>query len=223
MKEEMYQLMKQYAAMITSQTGTAGSEAQMFLKDEEGIWVSRRSAEFSALKREDICFVSEKEKEKDSQREKIHLVREILKAFEERKGVVISQTPYCQRCLREKKEVRAVLDDMAQIIGTKAEITVAAPDNVIRALRESDGCFAVRPDGSGYTITTGRNLYEAVVGVLVLEKSAEVYVKAEVLGGAKAIPSGEAEQMRKMYKQRYSKIEQAARTAEEKRSERGKK
>ena len=35
MKEEMYQLMNQYAAMRTSQTGPAGREAQMFRKGKK--------------------------------------------------------------------------------------------------------------------------------------------------------------------------------------------
>ena len=49
---------------------------------------------------------------------------------------------------------------------------------------------------------------EAVVALQVLEKSAEVNLKAEVIGGAKFLPADEAEEMRRMYLEKYSRREQ---------------
>lgn len=63
-------------------------------------------------------------------------------------------------------------------------------------------------------MTTGRNLFEAVVALDVLEKSAEVNLKADVLGGVKSIPRAEAKLMRMNYKKNYSKAEQLVKAKE---------
>lgn len=66
----------------------------------------------------------------------------------------------------------------------------------------------VRPEESGgYAITCGRNLYEAYVAMTVLEKSAEVILKAAVIGGAKPIGSLDCRLMHQIYRRKYSKAE----------------
>ena len=48
----------------------------------------------------------------------------------------------------------------------------------------------------------------------VLEKSAEVFLKAEVLGGGKPINPLEVKLMRRTYKKKYSKAEQTVKAKE---------
>lgn len=216
MEKEIYQLMKTYGAMMTSQGYTAGDEAQMFLKGEQGIWSTCRGAALSCLSEKDICFFSKTDMTEICVEEGTSLALQCLMALKESKALLISQTPYCQRCLKEGKTIRAVLDDMAQIIGPQVEIVSERFSSLMKVFEQADACFAAKAGGGGYTVTIGRSLYEAVIGMMVLEKSAEVFLKAEVLGGGKAIPLEEVRRMRKMYKQQYSKMEQAARRAEEK-------
>ena len=65
-----------------------------------------------------------------------------------------------------------------------------------------------------YTICTGRSLFEAVTALQVLEKQAEVALKAQVLGGAVPVSEEEAVFMRENYLQNYSKAENAVKSQE---------
>ena len=63
-------------------------------------------------------------------------------------------------------------------------------------------------------MTMGRSLYEAVVAMTVLEKSAEIHFLAQKLGGAQPLPRWEAKLMRSTYKNKYSKAEEEIKSAE---------
>ena len=210
MKQEIYELFKKYGAMMASQPYPVGEEARLLLDTSDGVYGTKKGANLGALKERDVVKMSDAHF--GTSRSGMH-------------ARVISQTPYCQRCLREGKSFRAVLDDMAQIVGPEAVIVNttgsknAASLQMARAVQKATGFFVqdrVR-DGrpAGYTLTTGRNLYEAVVAMTVLEKSAEIALKAGVLGGGKPIPKIEARLMRNVYKKKYSKAETEAKAEEE--------
>ena len=210
MKQEIYELFKKYGAMMASQPYPVGEEARLLLDTSDGVYGTRKGANLSALKESDVVKMSDAHF--GTSRSGMH-------------ARVISQTPYCQRCLREGKTFRAVLDDMAQIVGPEAVIVnttgskKSASLQMAKAVQKATGFFVqdrVR-DGqpAGYTLTIGRNLYEAVVAMTVLEKSAEIALKAGVLGGGKPIPKIEAYLMRKVYKKKYSKAETEAKAEEE--------
>ena len=210
MKQEIYELFKKYGAMMASQPYPVGEEARLLLDTSDGVYGTRKGANLSALKESDVVKMSDAHF--GTSRSGMH-------------ARVISQTPYCQRCLREGKTFRAVLDDMAQIVGPEAVIVnttgskKSASLQMAKAVQKATGFFVqdrVR-DGrpAGYTLTIGRNLYEAVVAMTVLEKSAEIALKAGVLGGGKPIPKIEARLMRAVYKKKYSKAETEAKAEEE--------
>lgn len=195
---------------MASQPYPVGEEARLLLDTSDGVYGTRKGANLSALKESDVVKMSDAHF--GTSRSGMH-------------ARVISQTPYCQRCLREGKTFRAVLDDMAQIVGPEAVIVnttgskKSASLQMAKAVQKATGFFVqdrVR-DGqpAGYTLTIGRNLYEAVVAMTVLEKSAEIALKAGVLGGGKPIPKIEAHLMRKVYKKKYSKAETEAKAEEE--------
>lgn len=210
MKQEIYELFKKYGAMMASQPYPVGEEARLLLDTSDGVYGTKKGANLGALQESDVVKMSD-----------AHFATS-------RSGMharVISQAPYCQRCLREGKTFRSVLDDMAQIVGPEAVIVnttgskKSASLQMAKAVQKATGFFVqdrVR-DGqpAGYTLTIGRNLYEAVVAMTVLEKSAEIALKAGVLGGGKPIPKIEARLMRAVYKKKYSKAETEAKAEEE--------
>lgn len=208
--ENIYEVMKKYGEMMASQEYTVGDAAKMILQTEEGVFATRDGADVGNLIKSDVVKLNMKS-------------WPILKSG--MKAIVYSQTPSCQKCLRDAKPFRACLDDMAQIIGPAAYIVDGRDGNnrmgksLIKALRHNAGCFVLRGvnskgHGVGYTLTMGRNLYEAVVAMTVLEKSAEVFLLAEKLGGAQPISKREAKLMRSIYKRKYSKAEEQLKTAE---------
>ena len=91
--------------------------------------------------------------------------------------------------------------------------------DIKKALKDNVGFLAVTQKGengenTGQTLTFGRSLYEAVVAMTVIEKSAEVSVLAEKIGGPHPIARWEAKLMRLIYKKKYSKAEEAVKTRE---------
>ena len=130
--------------------------------------------------------------------------------FGEIRAVLISKSPYCMKWLERDETLIPSLDDMAQIIGTKAVVVDMTgkdellPADLPKILGSNAGCF-VRKGAEGYTITVGRTLKEAVVALTVLEKSAEVTILAEKIGSPCNINAIERKLMRTVYLKKYSK------------------
>lgn len=199
----VYELINKYGKLMVNQGYTLGSEGRIFLKSRGCCIGTREEANLGELKLEDIMELSRNEVEN-------YLPAKILIDDKNINAIVISNTPYCSRCAKEGKEIYAVLDDMAQIIGPKVSLVDYDKGAITRVLKKSTACIVK----DKYTISTGRNLYEATVAMEVLEKAAEVYLKAQVLGGGKKINKFEALLMRYIYKKKYSKTEEKIKSLE---------
>lgn len=206
----IYAYIKKYAAMLAAQTYAIGPAARLIVETDEGV--------FGTVKGADLANLGEAEVEK--------LPLSVLpKGRQGIRAIVISQTPACQEWLQRGAALFPALDDMAQIIGTRAAVIDArkgfqkAVPQLSRVMRTNAGCFMVigrAPNGAylGYTLTVGRTPYEAIVAMTVLEKSAEVALLAEKIGKAQRISPWECLRMRSIYMKKYSKSEASARAAE---------
>ena len=203
MQEAYYELIKKYAKMMTEQGYPVGEAAKLLIETSEGVYGTKDGANLADLKLDEVEKLAV---------EHLPLARKGMSAM------VFSQTQYCQQCLADARPFRASVDDMAQIIGPAVYIADGRPSNnkagksMVRAFKRSTGAFVLRGvdkngNGIGYTITAGRTPYEAVVGMTVLEKSAEITVLADRIGGAKEINKLEALLMHKIYQKKYSKAE----------------
>ncbi|MBR6473350.1 MAG: class II aldolase/adducin family protein [Firmicutes bacterium] len=208
---DIYELMKKYGALMSSQDYPVGESAKMILETPDGVYETSEGADMADLKEEDIRLI-----ESGSLPVKADGI----------KAIVYSETPYSMQCLREGRSFRASLDDTAQIIGPEVKIARLGRSETIdrltlmRALKSSVGCLVdtgIRRNGLplGYTVTMGRTLYEAVIAMTVLEKAAEVTILADRIGGAKPLARLEARIMRDVYKKKYSVQEEAIRSREE--------
>lgn len=206
---EVYEVMKKYGLMMASQKYDIGA-AKMMIETPEGVFATVDGADMSELKEEDI--------------QKMNMDKLPLPVAE-MKAVVYSQTPACSKALRDASPFKACLDDMAQVFGHTAYIADGRDKNqsvgksIGKALKGNVGCMVLRGfdkngKGAGYTLTMGRNLYEAVVAMTVLEKSAEIHFLAEKIGGGVPIAKWEAKLMRLIYKKKYSKAEEKVKAAE---------
>ena len=195
---------------MASQGYPLGEEARMLLDRYDGVYGTKKGADFSNLKWKDV--VKQSDQHFATHKSGMH-------------ARVVSQTPYCQQCLQEGVMFQAALDDMAQIIGPKAVIANMTQANKKKGAKEmavaasnAAGFFVQdrMKDGlpAGYTLTVGRNLYEAVAAMTVLEKAAETHLKSRVLGGTKPLSGFTAKQMRKNYKENYSAAEAAEKETE---------
>lgn len=182
---EIYEVMKKYGEMISSQGYPIG-QTKMMIETPKGVFATRDDADIGELREEDI--------------EKLGIEKLPIPEAE-MKAVVYSQTPCCQKALREARPFKACLDDMAQVFGHTAYIADGRDGNasmgksIGKALRGNAGCLILRGTdkkgkGTGYTLTMGRSLYEATVAMTVLEKSAEISFLAEKSAEESLSPSG---------------------------------
>ncbi len=209
---DVFEIMQKYGRLLTSQEYSVGEHAKMVLETEEGIFATVDGADLSDLKPEDMVEVS---------------LPKLPVPQRDMKAMIYSQTPYAQICLREGRGFQASLDDMAQIIGPSVKIAdgrrtaTANGRSLMKALRSNVGCLVLTSleesgAGQGYTVTLGRNLFEAITAMTVLEKNAEVTVLADRIGGAKPLNKIEAALMRRVYIQKYSRQEAKVREEEAK-------
>ena len=203
MQNAYYELLKKYAKMMTEQGYTVGEATKLLIETSDGVYGTKDGADLADLKAEDVEKLAV---------EHLPLSRKGMSAM------AFSQTPFCQECLRDARPFKASIDDMAQIIGPAAYIADGRSSNdkagksMAKAFKQSTGAMVLRGvdkdgNGIGYTITGGRTPYEAVVGMTVLEKSAEITVLADRIGGVKEINKFEALLMHKIYQKKYSKAE----------------
>ena len=104
------------------------------------------------------------------------------------------------------RNVRPLLDDFTQIIGTTVKIVDTAASKsdcaVVRALARRN---AVMLRGEG-ALCCAESFDEALAVALILEKNCKALIEASFLGGGKAIPLHEALLMRFIYLRKYSRM-----------------
>lgn len=118
-------------------------------------------------------------------------------------ALIISQPEYSTMCLQDGLAIPAVLEDMAMIVGPKVPIVSEDRFSIAKGLKKSAAVITA----GGNLVTCGRNLYEAMTCLMVLEKNAEIFIDADFLGGAKSINPAIAKLENIIYHQKYSKKE----------------
>lgn len=121
------------------------------------------------------------------------------------RAMILAKPAYLGLCLAIQRPVEAVLDDMAMIIGPDVRIAPREKKAIDQALR---GRYAVMIEDQN-VLVVGRTFYEAFVGLTVLEKAAELMLKADVLGGGVPVPPLRAALEHRVYTKKYSKAEES--------------
>uniref|UniRef100_UPI0032171933 class II aldolase/adducin family protein n=1 Tax=uncultured Draconibacterium sp. TaxID=1573823 RepID=UPI0032171933 len=112
-------------------------------------------------------------------------------------------------CAAARREVPAILDDLAQIVGPSvrcADYALPSTNKIVRAtVKALRGRNAALMANHG-AVCAGSDLDEAFMVCQVLEKGCKAFIEAEFLGGAKHINKFEAWAMHQMYLKKYSKL-----------------
>lgn len=115
--------------------------------------------------------------------------------------VMIQACPtYIGLCLAIQRPIEPVLEDMAMIIGQNVLIAPRDKKSIGKALRSR---YAVMVEDK-HVLVTGRTFYEAYTALLVLEKAAELMLKADVLGGGIPVSARLASMEHRVYTTKYS-------------------
>lgn len=187
------QTIAKYALQMRQRPYWCGDAPRILLKHDGRCYSTAQKADFSKITREDVVDITGLSTPES----------EVLMASKDCNAMILSNTPYLDICIASRHPIEAVLDDMAQVIGSKVDVVPYTEKDIKRALKNAE---AVMVAGK-YSISCGRNLYEAFVTMCILEKSAEIMLKSAVLGGAKPISGGLTRAMRKVYKSKYSRLE----------------
>lgn len=125
------------------------------------------------------------------------------------KAIIHTHQMNASTCAAARREVPAVLDDLAQVVGPSVKVAdYALPSTnkimkaVVRALRGRNAALMANHGA----VCVGRDIDEAFVVCQVLEKGCKAFIEAEFLGGAKHINKFEAWAMHQVYLKKYSKI-----------------
>ncbi|MFQ9891599.1 MAG: hypothetical protein ACLRWH_00155 [Emergencia sp.] len=203
MDNNTFDMMKKYAEELAELPGTDRGAWRIMVNLDGRIYETAEGCDLSDLKRGDVAIVEGGSKD-------YPVERGLLLERGESKALVLSKTTFCTLAAKKNMKLVPALDDMAQIVGPQAETVDYEEKKIRKALKKSTGCFVK----DRYTISTGRSLFEAVTALKVLEKSAEINIKAQVLGGPVPVARAEARLMRQIYKRKYSKSEAAVKAKE---------
>ena len=131
--------------------------------------------------------------------------------------VLVVENEYIDTFVERGQKLEASLDDVAQIVGSPVEILFMTTSEMklqvlkIQSAPEVVGavfCVERNKDKSRkFALVRGRNFGEAEICAEVLKKAVEVELRADVIGGTKAISSSNCKFMREKYLNSYSKME----------------
>ena len=131
--------------------------------------------------------------------------------------VLVVENEYIDTFVERGQKLEASLDDVAQIVGSPVEIlSVTTSEMKLQVLKIQsapevvDAVFCVernKDKSRKFALVRGRNFSEAEICAEVLKKAVEVELRADVIGGTKAISSSNCKFMREKYLNSYSKME----------------
>lgn len=174
--------------------GNLNGQFKLFWKEDGKCFGTSWSMSISAITSEDVY-------EKDGDKEEVKAFLEGRLLGRDYNCMVVAQPKYALKCIKDKCEIPVSLDDMAQIIGGKAELVSYDSKDIRQALSKSAGTLIEDPE---LAITIGRDMYEAYGAMKILEKSAEVFHKGKFIGGVRVLPSTLVFYQRNKYLKKYS-------------------
>ncbi|MBC7105724.1 MAG: class II aldolase/adducin family protein [Firmicutes bacterium] len=134
----------------------------------------------------------------------LHLA--VYRARPDAGAVIHTHSLWCSVLAVVRRGIPPIVEDMAQVLGGGVEVAEYAPPGTpelaartVAALGKANAALLANHGA----VALGRSLAEAYVAARVLEKSAQIYVLACLLGGAAALEAAEVEELRRQYLTSY--------------------
>lgn len=182
----------EYGKKLSDIEFSVGDSPRILVRKGLHVYSTLEGVDFRTLQPKDIADVSG-----SADAEKGALVSSDYNAM------IITQPYYASMCIQDNLSIPAVLDDMAMIVGNRVSIVPDERLTIAKALQKSSAVMTA----DGKVITCGRNLYEALTCLTILEKNAGIFVDADFLGGAKPVCRAMGKLEHLIYQQKYSKKE----------------
>lgn len=179
--------------------------------DDKYMVVTPSGASYETMKPEDVVLVELEtvkaaDEGKPSSETPIHAA--VYRNFPDVQAVVHTHSLYASVLAAANQPVKPYIGDTAMILGPDVRIAPAAMsgsdelrDGVVEALQDR---YAALMKNHG-AICVGRDMEEAFTACHLLEKSCQIQVFTELLGGGDPIPREHAEEYRNRYLNVYQK------------------
>ncbi len=172
--------------------------------------ITPSGADYATLTPEDLPIVDIAagtwEGPKPSSERDLHLA--VFRERSDINAVIHVHSPHASTLAAARRELPAILDDVAQLIGPSVRVADYALPSSKKIVRETmkalKGRMAAIMANHG-AICLGRTLDEALLCCQVLEKGCKAFIEAEFLGGAKEINKFEAWIMHQVFIRKYSR------------------
>ncbi|HWR56824.1 MAG TPA: class II aldolase/adducin family protein [Negativicutes bacterium] len=165
--------------------------------------------DYLQLAAEDIVIIDPEGHTVDGQRKPSSEIRLHVAIYRHRPdimAIVHTHSVYGSTCACAGKAIPPLVEDLVQIAGGSVDIapyalpgTDGVAANAVKALA---GKFAVLLENHG-AVGVGENLADAFTVCQLLEKSAQIYLFSQLIGGAKILPADDVKVMHQFYKDQY--------------------
>jgi L-fuculose-phosphate aldolase len=178
--------------------------------NNETILITPSGVEYQTMTSTDIVEVHLKDGSyvgrKPSSEKNLHV--EIYRRRKEVGAVVHHHASNASTVAAARREVPAILDDLAQIVGPSVRVADYALPSTKKLVRKTIAALKGRNAAlmaNHGAVCVGRDLEQTILCCEVLEKACRSFIEAEFLGGAKEINRFEAWIMHQYYLKKYSK------------------
>lgn len=194
--DNVIDIISKYAKQITELPFSAGDHVKIIYRRDGRCYMTVNEADFSDITPEDVIDVTDHDQSQ-------LLAASALMKSKTLSAMILCEPPYTGICIASHHEIPAVLDDMAQIVGPAVRMVAPEESQIAKALTKSTAVMIE----NGCLVAGGRNLFEALTAVEIIEKSAETILKAQVIGGVKPLGARLSAFMHRKYQKHYSKEE----------------
>lgn len=123
-------------------------------------------------------------------------------------AVIHTHSIFASSCAAARKSIPPIIEDLAQVNGGSVDVaeyalpgTEAVAVNAVAALQNKQAVLLANHG----VVACGKDLKEALIVCELVEKTAQIFVYAEQLGGAAALAADEVADMHKFYCEKYSR------------------
>lgn len=202
-----------YGRLLVEGNLVAGSWGNISVRVGELIVITPSGSNYRTLQPKDLVILDldgnvVQGKRQPSSELACHLA--VYHAYEDTQAVIHTHSVYASVCATTRQPIPAIIEDMAQIIGSCAPVaeyallgTQQLADNCIQAMQQNS---AVLMANHG-VLTRGHNLQEAFIAAEIVEKTAKVYILSQQIGTPTVLVEQDVEFMRSGYLKKYRKLQ----------------
>lgn len=189
----------------------AGTWGNISARDAETGYIALTPSgmDYLQLEAKDIVVVDAEGNTMDGERKPSSEIRLHLAIYKERAdifAIVHTHSVYASACAVAGKAIPPMMEDLVQIVGGSVDVApYALPGTgevAVNAVKALGAKYAVLLENHG-AVGVGKNLGEALTICQLMEKSAQIYLLAQLIGGGKLLSEQDVQLMHQFYKDKY--------------------